>query len=75
MIHYNNLVTDLVMNLVITVYGDKLREWFREEFGKSQYFGNNFSDEFGIKSVTTLSNQFGINMYWYAISLLIKIIL
>ena len=23
------------------------------------YFGDNFSDEFGIKSVTTLSNQFG----------------
>ena len=23
------------------------------------YFGDTFSDEFGIKSVTTLSNQFG----------------
>ena len=48
-----NLVINLAMNLVNHPYGDKLMEWFREEFGESLVF----SCEFGAKLVTKFSNQ------------------
>ena len=74
-----NLVINLAMNLVNHPYGDKLMEWFREEFGESLILvpilvmklvqiSHTFSDQFGDKSDEKLCDHFNVSLNLATIS-------